>query len=163
MDVGVALALRFVNAVAASEDYVGPVQQKIFVFDKLWWRKTEIRKFVHAVVHDGRSVNVYSDRIQHRCIKPQNRLCPAGVNLQQLVKQSGCCFSHSLAAKALRYPWAYHHNTRLIGVVKFKERCMMIRRNMLFEEEYRTVFRKSHHQMLRTLNHKVPAKVGKAD
>ena len=74
VDVAVAVALGFVQAVAAGEDEIGTREQPRFAVEQSGVGEAERRQFVHAVVDDRSGVHMLCEREHHRRVEPEHRL-----------------------------------------------------------------------------------------
>lgn len=148
--VGMTIALRLTQALAAREDDVGPAEQLRFAREQRGGRVGERRELVHTVEHDGCRAQMAREDERHRCVVPQNGLADAFGD-QQLVEQvPEKVISRVSAARKMRNR---HGHTRLAPHIE-RGRCGAKQR--FFEEEHTPVAREAREQVLRPAIKVVP-------
>ena len=73
IDVGVQMLLRFIQAVSAGEDHIRRGDQLLLQGTQGRRGEAEIRQLVHAVIDDGRGLDVPRDRQHHGRVVPEYR------------------------------------------------------------------------------------------
>ncbi len=165
VDVGVPAALGLVQAVAAGEDDVGEANQLFFQGTDALRRELEVGKLVHAVVDHCRGVFGHGTRkLQHHGrVVPGDR--PLDLTFRDhRVQQRGQRFAGGLRFHPSRQPRRGHDDAGLlVGDRVQRDTLAPVGGKGLLENEHPSGLGKSRHEVLRTLEYEVPAKVGEAD
>ena len=158
VDVVVLDALCLVKAVAAGEDDIGGGEQVGLVPAQAFGGKAERRQFVHAVVDDRARPHMARDRPHLRGIEPQHRMGDAGQR-QHLVQQARQRAVGFLGREGAGDARADGLDGGAGEGVELQIRQVVIDRDRLFPEDHAAVGGEAADQVLRALQHEVPAQV----
>ena len=159
MDRGVQAALGLVEAEPAGEDEVGALQEQLLALDQRRRREAERRQFVHAVVDHRRGVQMVRERPRHRRVVPQDRraqLAP-GAELVQEPALGGLGRGRVQAVREVRR----RHGDPVAGAQL--EHGPAAVDDRLLDVGDGAVLGEAAHQVLRPLDHEVPAQVREAE
>jgi len=147
--------LSFKQTYASGEHKIGSAQKLIFEDEKLSGRSLEHRQLIHAVVDNrGWRNGVRKELKRHGGVKPNDRTCDAmntGKVRQKLLKY--------LVAIRGRTEVGSHHMHIRARANGHRERRFRYIKNRLLNKEYPPVPGEPAHQMLRTLENKIPSQV----
>ncbi len=162
MDVVVGGAPGLVEAMAAGEHDVGPLHQFGFQRFEAGRRMVEGGQLVHAVVDDGRGVDVAREAEHHRRVEPQDRP-PAALKRQQAVQHVAQPRLPGRLVPPVGQARAERRDALLGKGVMLEVGPRMIAGDRLLEDEDPPILGEARHQVLRPLKHEVPPQVGKTD
>ena len=77
MDIAVAVALRFVQTLAACKDQVSTFEQSRIAVQQSRVREPEGGQFIHAVVDDRGGIDMLGEREHYLCIEPREQMSAA--------------------------------------------------------------------------------------
>ncbi len=157
MDVGMAVALSLIEAVAAGEDEVRFGKKFAFQLHQLRRSEAEVREFVHAVVDGAGGRQMPGEGQHHRGVVPaDDRAFPVS---QQLIQQLAQLRSLFGLAQAFRE----HRGCDDDAVVRvdpdLQPRTGVAFQERLFPVDHQRAAGEAAHQVLGALEHEVPAKV----
>ena len=160
VNVAVQVFFGFVETAAAGEDHTSASQKRALQVTKTRWSSGEIREFIHAVVNDRLGLHMVAEPQRHRCVVPQHVRSHA-FPLDDVIEQRS--LDRGLV-RAICFPQMRHDNVDVRlrlgdGRVRALDRVKM----RFFEEKNTSVSGGPAQQMLRTLEHKIPAQMRKAD
>ena len=160
MDVRVARALRLVQAVATGEHHVGRRHQVALEPGELGRGETEIGEFVHAVIDRARRPQMVGEGEHHRRVVPAHQ--PPGLPGQQSVEERPQRGGPRRALQGIGQDRG-HDRDPARTLLDVEPGCAVAAAHRLLPVEDACVPREAGHQVLRTLEHEVPAQVRKAD
>ena len=156
--VRVTLPLGLVQAVAAGEDQIGRGEQLGFQRQQFGRREAEGGQFVHAVIDGACRADMARKAEHHRRVVPADR--HGTFQRQKVVEQAAQCGVRILAGQAVGQ--MRRDDMERPGGAQGETRRVVAADDRLFPHHHPVGGGKPRHQMLRTLEHEIPAQVAEA-
>ena len=161
MDLGMAAALRLVEAVAAGEDQVGMRDQLGLQREQLRRGEAEVRQLVHAVVDGAARRQVARESEHHR------RVIPAHIGLagarDEIVEERAAGRLGRVGGEAVRQQRRDRLAAAVGGGLVTQHGPLDRLEQRLLPEQHAIVLRQPRHQVLRPLEDEIPAQVRETD